>query len=70
LHLYSMILAPYTPVGDLSSLFPGTWYLASVDEKHRRKYEVAGYTNGHQKLVLLFVTTKISAKDSFVCCCL
>ncbi|KAF6039320.1 HMGCS1 [Bugula neritina] len=41
--------APYTPVGDLSSLFPGTWYLASVDEKHRRKYEVAGYTNGHQK---------------------
>ena len=30
--------APYTPVGDTSDLFPGTWYLTEVDDKHRRKY--------------------------------
>jgi len=31
-------LAPYEPSGLVDDLFPGTWYLASVDEKHRRKY--------------------------------
>ncbi|XP_013399881.1 hydroxymethylglutaryl-CoA synthase 1 [Lingula anatina] len=31
--------APYTPVGDVEALFPGTWYLTEVDSKHRRKYE-------------------------------
>ena len=31
-------LAPYNPVGSLTELFPGTWYLESVDDKHRRKY--------------------------------
>lgn len=31
--------APYIPVGDRKELFPGTYYLASVDEKHRRTYE-------------------------------
>ena len=31
-------LAPYKPVGDLSALFPGTYYLTNVDEKHRRSY--------------------------------
>lgn len=31
-------LAPYEPVGCIESLFPGTWYLSSVDDKHRRKY--------------------------------
>jgi len=33
-------LAPYQPVAPTegSSLFPATWYLASVDDKHRRKY--------------------------------
>jgi len=31
--------APYKPIGDLSELFPGSYYLASVDEKHRRTYE-------------------------------
>lgn len=29
---------PYTPVGGVSDLFPGTYYLASVDDKHRRQY--------------------------------
>ncbi|KAL1439426.1 hypothetical protein MTO96_010243 [Rhipicephalus appendiculatus] len=31
--------APYTPVGPLEDLFPGTWYLASVDSMHRRHYQ-------------------------------
>jgi hydroxymethylglutaryl-CoA synthase len=30
--------APYTPVGSTGQLFPGTWYLAAIDEKHRRQY--------------------------------
>ena len=31
-------LAPYQPVGDPTQLFPGTYYLTGVDEKHRRSY--------------------------------
>lgn len=31
-------VAPYQPVATTQSLFPDTWYLASVDDKHRRKY--------------------------------
>ena len=31
-------LAPYKPVGDPTQLFPGTFYLTGVDEKHRRSY--------------------------------
>jgi hydroxymethylglutaryl-CoA synthase len=31
-------LAPYTPVGDVENLWPGTYYLATVDDKHRRTY--------------------------------
>lgn len=30
---------PYTPAGSVSDLFPGTYYLTSVDEKHRRQYD-------------------------------
>ncbi|KAK2164115.1 hypothetical protein LSH36_68g01018 [Paralvinella palmiformis] len=32
-------LAPYSPVGSVDNLFPGTWYLTHIDEMHRRKYE-------------------------------
>ncbi|XP_077980833.1 hydroxymethylglutaryl-CoA synthase 1-like [Glandiceps talaboti] len=32
-------LAPYSPVGVIEDLFPGTWYLTHVDEMHRRQYE-------------------------------
>ncbi|XP_039111576.1 hydroxymethylglutaryl-CoA synthase, mitochondrial isoform X2 [Hyaena hyaena] len=28
----------FSPPGDISSLFPGTWYLERVDELYRRKY--------------------------------
>lgn len=32
-------LAPYTPSGSIDDLFPNTFYLESVDEKHRRFYK-------------------------------
>ena len=35
---YVFVTAPYSPVGDLSVLFAGTWYLTQVDDKHRRQY--------------------------------
>lgn len=31
--------APYTPHGGVEHLFPGTYYLKSIDEMHRRFYE-------------------------------
>ncbi|KAK5878461.1 hypothetical protein CesoFtcFv8_023861 [Champsocephalus esox] len=31
-------LAPYVPSSSVEDLFPGTWYLTRVDEKHRREY--------------------------------
>ncbi|KAF3848629.1 hypothetical protein F7725_015126 [Dissostichus mawsoni] len=31
-------LAPYVPRSSVEDLFPGTWYLTRVDEKHRREY--------------------------------
>ncbi|XP_066567562.1 hydroxymethylglutaryl-CoA synthase, cytoplasmic isoform X1 [Amia ocellicauda] len=31
-------LANYKPQSSVDELFPGTWYLTSVDEKHRRQY--------------------------------
>jgi hydroxymethylglutaryl-CoA synthase len=31
--------APYTPQASLDILFPGTWYLDTVDEMHRRLYK-------------------------------
>lgn len=31
--------APYTPCGRVDVLFPGTYYLKSIDEMHRRDYE-------------------------------
>lgn len=44
-------LAPYSPVGKVEDLFPGTWYLLHIDEKHRRTYErkkLHGAENGLQ----------------------
>jgi len=32
-------IAPYTPVASTSHLFPGTWYLVGIDDKHRRRYD-------------------------------
>ncbi|XP_037046869.1 hydroxymethylglutaryl-CoA synthase 1 [Bradysia coprophila] len=31
--------APYEPVGSVDNLFPGTFYLKSIDDKHRRNYD-------------------------------
>nr|AFK11330.1 hydroxymethylglutaryl-CoA synthase 1 [Callorhinchus milii] len=45
-------LANYTPQSPVEDLFPGTWYLTQVDEKHRREYarrpleEVGSYKAG------------------------
>lgn len=33
--------APYAPCGSTEALFPGTFYLNKIDEKHRRSYERA-----------------------------
>lgn len=42
------LAAPFAPTASPEDLFPGTWYLVSVDEKHRREYEVAKpVQNGH-----------------------
>lgn len=30
--------ASYIPHSSVEDLFPGTWYLTRVDEKHRREY--------------------------------
>lgn len=39
--------APYTPNQDVSGMFPGTYYLSSIDEMHRRVYQrVPGAVNG------------------------
>ena len=39
---------PYEPKASKEDLFPGTWYLASVDVKHRREYEQFKHIqNGH-----------------------
>ncbi|XP_058836872.1 uncharacterized protein LOC131693232 [Topomyia yanbarensis] len=41
--------APYEPSGSVETLFPGTYYLASVDKMHRRSYErVPIATSGQQ----------------------
>ena len=32
------LAAPFSPVGDVDALFPGTFYLAEVDHLHRRQY--------------------------------
>lgn len=31
--------APFIPIFNQDSLFPGTWYLVSIDDQYRRKYE-------------------------------
>lgn len=30
--------APFTPIEDLNRLFPGTYHLLNIDDKHCRKY--------------------------------
>ena len=32
-------LAPYKPTGNIAFLFPGTYHLTQVDDKHRRYYQ-------------------------------
>jgi hydroxymethylglutaryl-CoA synthase len=41
--------SPYSPAGPVDNMFPGTWYLESIDDKHRRQYSrtPAPAVNGH-----------------------
>jgi len=42
--------SPYTPVGQVDTMFPGTWYLDTIDDKHRRQYSrvpIQDKVNGH-----------------------
>lgn len=43
--------APYEPQGNASDLFPSTFYLTSVDDKHRRTYGCVGVEDGTTKTV-------------------
>lgn len=36
--MFLISTANYIPQGSVDELFPGTWYLTRVDEKHRRQY--------------------------------
>ena len=40
--------APFQPQGSVEGMFPGTWYLTSIDEMHRRSYDRVPlpHTNG------------------------
>jgi len=33
--------APYQPTGSTDNIWPGTYYLESIDDKYRRKYAIA-----------------------------
>jgi len=33
--------APYQPTGSIDNIWPGTYYLESIDDKYRRKYAIA-----------------------------
>jgi len=43
--------APFMPEGPTGDMFPGTWYLTSIDEKHRRQYSRVPLPekNGHSE---------------------
>ncbi|XP_030748153.1 hydroxymethylglutaryl-CoA synthase 1 [Sitophilus oryzae] len=50
LRQHSAHKAPYEPIGDISYFTPGTYYLARIDQLHRRTYDTVGkkvLTNGH-----------------------
>ena len=40
--------APYNPIGQMSNLAPGTWYIKNIDDMHRRTYlKRENITNGY-----------------------
>jgi len=65
------VVAPYSPVGKVEDLFPGTWYLLHIDEKHRRTYErkkLHGAENGLQLWnQLMEQLCSISTTHNFIC---
>ncbi|CAG5125224.1 unnamed protein product [Candidula unifasciata] len=51
-------LAPYKPVGSVSVLFPGTFYLTDVDSMHRRKYTCSYFPSGGEGADVIMSETK------------
>ncbi|XP_053689435.1 uncharacterized protein LOC128738381 [Sabethes cyaneus] len=47
--------APYEPSGSIEVLFPGTYYLSSVDKMHRRVYERVPVADNRTKQLNLFI---------------
>ncbi|XP_051539258.1 hydroxymethylglutaryl-CoA synthase, cytoplasmic-like isoform X1 [Myxocyprinus asiaticus] len=54
-------LANYIPQGSVDELFPGTWYLTRVDEKHRRQYARRSM-NGDRPLEAGLVNSSIATE--------
>ena len=48
--------ASYQPVGDCGDLFPGTFFLTSVDEKYRRSYSTTACEGQRDKSAQLLTT--------------
>ncbi|BFZ00092.1 hypothetical protein BsWGS_03130 [Bradybaena similaris] len=55
-------LAPYNPVGSVSALFPGTWYLTDVDSMHRRKYQCSFFSAINGETDVVMAETKHASK--------
>ncbi|XP_058459990.1 uncharacterized protein LOC131435800 [Malaya genurostris] len=49
-------VAPYEPTGCIETLFPGTYYLKSVDEMHRRSYERVSLATNEQETNMNLIT--------------
>lgn len=57
--------ANYIPRGIVEDLFPGTWYLIRVDDKHRREYArrpLANDLSVEPELVHTSATTEVQGK--------
>jgi len=47
------IAAPYTPLASPDVLFPGTWYLESIDKMRRRTYKRVPQKPGEAELIFM-----------------
>ena len=63
--------APYSPVGSLSTLSAGTWYVTGVDAQHRRTYSVANSSLNARKVSGLQLSSRgfirYDQKTSVIC---
>lgn len=61
---FCIFVAPYTPVGSVDTLFPGTWYLTKVDDMHRRQYERSPLTPTHPAMEVDGAVSNCPLKES------